>query len=105
MAVEVGLHHTLPPSGYTICENWGTSTNRSHRAALPADAFPDFGIAVEQATATFLTLGVETLSTLNRRSLSWKVWVSLSVEAMNVSVEIDPSVSFCPLTEWRAMVD
>ena len=43
----MGLHHTSPPSGYTICEHSGTFIAVFHKLESPAETLAFLGAAVE----------------------------------------------------------
>src|SRR5215207_6694696 len=99
MDVEVGLHHTSPPSGYTICEHSGTLINVFHKAGVPVETLADLGAAVEYATEAFFTVGMEPFA-LNKRSFTWNLLVvTFLADETKVSTATNPSESPCKFTE------
>src|SRR5215207_8655687 len=105
MDVEVGLHHTSPPSGYTICEHSGTLINVFQVLGSPVETLAFLGASVEYATEAFFTVGMEPFA-LNKRSLTWNLFVAAFLaEETKVSTATKPSESPCRFTEWRSIVE
>src|SRR5215208_3955951 len=100
MEVEVGLHQTSPPSGYTICEHPGTASTLFQYTGLPATTVADLGAELEYATEAFRTLGIDVPFSLNKRNFSWNLLVtSFLFDETNVSTATNPSESPCKRTE------